>query len=1000
MTPLPSRRTPYPLLAVFLVLATAIAGLAWHDHIAQKDAIARQVGNELLAIADTKVKHIASWRAAKLGEAGAVLGNPLLLAGLERALSGRSSAAERAAISEWLGALRRELRYAGVTLTDPRGRVLLTSGRQFGDAEHLRTLAVETLAKPVVTLTDFHVSNHGAPAHLGLNIPLRLGSGAPAFGALLAGLDPADELYAMLQRWPVPTGSAESLLVRRDGGEVLFLSPLRKGPAAAAAFRIPVGQEAVAAVRAVTGQEGAFEAVDYRGDRIFAAALAVPGTNWRLIAKIDAEEVLAPVRTRARMMGALALSLIFAAAFGAFALWRRHELRAYRARYEAELQRRETAERYELERKVMDEELRRAMAALQASESRLRAAFEQAAVGMNEVSLDGRFLRVNQRFCDITGYSQEELLELTLVDVTHPDDRAADGRHIAAMIAGDLAGSRWEKRYIRKDGGVIRVAVTASALRDSAGAPLYMSGVVEDITARVLAQEALRHSEERFRELVERLPDGILVVTDFEASYLNPAGARLFGAESPAELLGLSVIDRVAPEHREGGRERLTQVFAGTAVGAVERNFQRLDGGTFPVEVSATPVMYDGRPSALVFFRDLTERRLAEEERVRLEQRLRQAQKMESVGRLAGGVAHDFNNHLTVINGYCDMLLDALGPDDPLREELGEIRAAGDRAAGLTQQLLAFSRKQVVEPRAVVLNDVVQEFCRMVRRLIGDDIEVITDLEPALGAVLADRGQMHQVLMNLAVNARDAMPDGGQIVIATANAALGEPVEVAEAHTGPYVVLTLSDTGVGMSAEVLQKIFEPFYTTKPLGVGTGLGLATVYGIVEQAGGFVRVSSGPGRGTTFRIYLPRIPGDAPARTEQPAAREHLSGAETVLVVEDQAEVRKLATGILKKNGYRVLEASSGPEALQLARDFGPDIHLLLTDVVMPGMTGRELAQELEQRRPGIHVLYMSGYSGDVLARDGVVAYLPKPFAPAKLAGKVREVLGAGGPPSRP
>jgi PAS domain S-box-containing protein len=991
MTPLPSRRTPYPLVALFLVLATAIAALAYRYYVAQKEAVAREVRKQLVAIADTKVKHIAAWRAAKVGEARVILGNPILLEALARLLSGRSSATETAQLGEWADSLARELRYAGITFTDASGNLILTRGRTFGGAAHLRGLAVATVHAADIAFTDFHVDGRGAPIHLGLNIPLRSRPGAPAFGALLAGLDPADELYPLLQRWPSASATAESLLVRRDGEDVVFLSPLRKRPHELTALHLAVARTNVVAVKAVNGTVGAFEADDYAGDRVFAAVTEVPGAGWRLIAKIDAEEVLAPLGGESRLMGAFAISLILGAGAIVFALWRRNEVRSYRARYESELQRREAAERYEAERKTMNEELSRVVQALQASESRLRAAFEQAAVGMNEVSLEGRFLRSNQRFCEITGYSADELLRFTFTDLTHPEDRAADREHVGHVLAGEAVSRRWQKRYIHKDGATIWAAVTASLLRNPAGEPLYMLGVVEDITAAVAAQEQLRHTEERFRQVVETAPEGIVVVTHGVTRYLNPAAATMFGSSSASELIGEAALDRMHPDSRQAAGESLAAVAAGQPAPTAEHQYLRLSGEAFPVEVSATPIVYDGQPSALVFFRDLTDRRRAEEERARLEQRLLQAQKMETVGRLAGGVAHDFNNHLTVNNGYCDMLLDALGPDDPLRDELSEIRAAGDRAAALTQQLLAFSRKQVLEPRPLVLNEVVEEYCRMVRRLIGDDIKVVTDLDPALGAVLADRGQMHQVLMNLALNARDAMPNGGTISISTGHDQIADPGPGAGAKAGSYVVLTVTDDGVGMSPEIVQKIFEPFFTTKPMGIGTGLGLATVYGIVEQAGGFLRVSSEVGIGTSFRIYLPRISEGPEAAAPVSGPHQSVTGGETVLVVEDQSDVRKLATGILRKQGYRVIEASSGQEALDAARAFPSAIDLLLTDVVMPGMTGRELARLLERERPGIHVLYMSGYSGDVLARDGVVAYLPKPFAPLELAVKVREVL---------
>jgi nitrogen-specific signal transduction histidine kinase len=394
---------------------------------------------------------------------------------------------------------------------------------------------------------------------------------------------------------------------------------------------------------------------------------------------------------------------------------------------------------------------------------------------------------------------------------------------------------------------------------------------------------------------------------------------------------------------------------------------------------------------------DITGQKRAEDERRNLERQLLQAQKMESVGRLAGGVAHDFNNHLTVINGYCAMLLDEMGPADPLREPVDEILLAGQRAAALTRQLLAFSRKQVAEPRVISLNDVVAEARKMLSRLIGDDVEIITHLDAGLGSVVADSSQMNQVLMNLAINARDAMPDGGRIIMETMNTDLdaGYAAQHAGVEAGPYVLLSITDTGAGMTQEVVQHIFEPFFTTKDVGAGTGLGLSTVYGIVKQAGGWIWVYSEPGKGSTFKVYLPRA-GGAPEPLPAPvSAAETLRGTETVLVVEDQPEVRKLTLAMLESQGYRLLEAASGSEALSLCERYPEPIHLLITDVVMPGMTGRELAMRLLALRPSLKTLYTSGYTANTIAHEGVldpgVAYLPKPFSPAQLAAKVREVL---------
>jgi signal transduction histidine kinase/ActR/RegA family two-component response regulator len=399
----------------------------------------------------------------------------------------------------------------------------------------------------------------------------------------------------------------------------------------------------------------------------------------------------------------------------------------------------------------------------------------------------------------------------------------------------------------------------------------------------------------------------------------------------------------------------------------------------------------DGRLVAIEgIARDITDRRT-------LEEQLQQAQRLEGVGRLAGGVAHDFNNLLTVINGYNQMALDDLPSDHPLRENLAEVRDASERAAALTQQLLAFSRKQLISPTVLNINESVVQIEKMLQRLIGEDVDLRTHLAPDLGNVLADSGQLQQVIMNLAVNSRDAMPGGGSLLIETRNVHVDGTyvTEYAEVRQGPYVMVGVTDSGVGMTREVQAQLFQPFFTTKPQGVGTGLGLATVYGIVKQAGGWIWVYSEVGRGSTFKIYLPII--DQPATPVQAIPKTDVRGTETILVVEDQADVRKLTVKALKKLGYKVHSASRPDEALALAQSFPEPIHLLLTDVVMPGMTGRDLADRMAKLLPGLPILFMSGYTDDAIVQYGVldpgVAYIAKPFTADSLGQKVRETLGA-------
>jgi nitrogen-specific signal transduction histidine kinase/CheY-like chemotaxis protein len=403
---------------------------------------------------------------------------------------------------------------------------------------------------------------------------------------------------------------------------------------------------------------------------------------------------------------------------------------------------------------------------------------------------------------------------------------------------------------------------------------------------------------------------------------------------------------------------------------------------------SVTSIAYRGKRAALGYFMDITERKL-------LEDKLLHAQKMEAVGRLAGGVAHDFNNLLTAIMGYAEMLLGSLRPADPLYRHVQEINDAADRAAALTRQLLAFSRKQILHPKILNLNAVVQDTENMLRRLIGEDIELVARLDPALENIKADPGQIEQILMNLAVNARDAMPQGGKLAFETANVTFSQPhdCKFEIASPGNYVMLAVSDTGIGMDAATQEHLFEPFFTTKEMGKGTGLGLSTVYGIVKQSDGCIEVLSRPGFGTAFKIYFPRMAGAASATL--PPHITSLQGSETILVVEDDEMVRRLITDIFKIHGYPVLSAGNAGEALLLSERHHAPIHLMLTDVVMPNMSGRDLAERLGPLHPKMKVLYMSGYTDDIISYRGILEedmlFIQKPFNPQSLLQKVRQIL---------
>ncbi len=641
---------------------------------------------------------------------------------------------------------------------------------------------------------------------------------------------------------------------------------------------------------------------------------------------------------------------------------------------------------------------------LRRSESRYRLLFERNVDGIVMVDPEShRIVLANTASCAMLGFTLEELLERKLPDLHAPEEWKRLRERYSESLANESRVTG-ECTVRARSGEERHVHIWATRLTVEGQDVLMVN--FRDISEQRRAERALRDAETRRGAILDTAIDCIITIDhEGRVTEFNPAAERTFGY-TRSEAVGRELAELIIPAtmraaHRKG-LARYLKSGTGPVIGRrIETTAMRADATEFPVELAIARVPGSEPPTFTGYIRDLTERKETEVALRRSEEQLRQAQKMEAVGVLAGGVAHDFNNLLTVIMMQSELLLRSLPVESPARAKAEEIHTASARGAILTRQLLTFSRNEVLAPEVLDMNVVVSDMEEMLRRLIGEDVEVTCALAPRPAPIRADRGQAEQVVMNLAVNARDAMPGGGRLRVEVGHVRLDEASsrELNAAGPGPYCTLTVEDTGCGMDQETQQRIFEPFFTTKERGKGTGLGLSTVYGIANQAGGSISVRSAPGKGATFTVYFPVV--ESVPEEEEAARLPGMSrGSETILLVEDEPGVRMIGRELLQINGYRVLEAEDGVQALEVAARFPGPIHLLVTDVVMPRMGGRDLAQRMLVQRPGTRILFVSGFTDDMVVRHGVLdegmAFLQKPFSLESLSQKVREVLDGSAP----
>jgi PAS domain S-box-containing protein len=833
----------------------------------------------------------------------------------------------------------------------------------------------EAFAGGEAALSDFYRCPNG---HVRLDTvaPILDSQGRP-LAAVVLRINAEDLLYPLIQSWPTPSRSAETLLVCVEGEDVLYLNELRHQPGTALSLRLPLTRTDLPAVQAALGKQGRFEGKDYRGVRVLADLRPIPQSPWFVVAKVDAAEILAEAHYRAGVIVFfVVLFILLAAALTAYG-YRQRQAGLYRELYQAERQQQEAQEEF-------------------------RTTLYSIGDAVITTDAAGQVRQMNPEAERLTGWPEAEARGRPLDEVFHilnEESRATVENPVRRVLReGIVVGLANHSLLIARDGVERPIADSGAPIRDEGGAITGVVLVFRDQSEERAAQKALRESEERFSTVFSASPIGISITRIANGQFIdvNDAFLSMFGY-TREEVIGHTSLElRVYADPED--RDRFVGLLRKEGrVHDVETKFRRKSGEIGDLLVSAELIELAGEQYMLALMHDITERKQAEEEHQKLEAQLRQAQKMEAVGRLAGGVAHDFNNMLGVILGYADMALSRLNPADPLYQDLQEIAGAARRSADLTRQLLAFSRRQTIAPQVLDLNVQMKGMERLLRRIIGEDIALEFALALDLWPVRLDPSQVDQVVANLAVNSRDAMPDGGKLTVETGNMTFDEAYRQTHPWVlpGDYALLTVSDNGCGMDKEALEHVFEPFFTAKAEGKGTGLGLATVYGIVKQNNGFTDIYSEPGQGTTVKIYFPRHRGEAQARPVAAPELAPVGGQETILLVEDEDQLRRLARTLLERLGYRVLEAASPGEALILCEKHEGEIRLLLTDVVMPNMSGKELAERISAIKPGLKTLFMSGYTADAIAQRGVleegIHFLQKPFPLDALAKKVREAL---------
>src|SRR6266545_3576293 len=1028
-------RLPWAYLAVFLLGMAVISTFIWYQIESERQVVLANWQARVTAIAEGRARLVSDWFYARRADADVLAASPAVRALM---LDAGKAADLRGQLVHQLDRVAQAYGYAGIALMDTAGRTL---ARSTGASELDRDGSETALAAVRNRAMRVDLVGETAKKLLVMSVPIfgdGSGQNRPVVGIVALMMDPGMRLFPLLSDETVPTRTGETLLFRVESPKPRYISPLKGQSAGWSAVDRSLEDLKPLAKRAAEGHETFGEMFDYRATPVFATTRWIAPADWGLVLKVDREEALADFYQAGKLAGLAGAFLTLALAGVLISLWRQ-------------------SQRAALLRDQIKQE--RAIFNLQGYAEKIVASVPS---GLLLLSADLRVLSANRSFLESFFLRRDEVVGRDLEDIIRADGLVRRAREV--MQSGIAQPDILLDFHLlhRQEMRPVRVTMTGIRIEEQEEARLLL--IIQDLTEEERLHSARKQSEQRFQDLVQGL-DAIVWEADaatLRFSFVSQRAQTVFGFPANRWLEQPNwFADRVHPEDRAKVMAKCRAALARGEDHELEYRALTATGDVVWLRdiVHVVPDAPGNAGQLRGLTVDLTDLKRADEALRASEDQLRQAQKMDAVGKLAGGIAHDFNNLLMVIRGDSDLILRRLPATHPMRKNAEGIREAADQAATLTRQLLAFSRKQVLAPKVLDLNGIIAGMQTMLQRLIGETINLVVVPDPALGRAKADPGQIEQVFMNLAVNARDAMPDGGRLMIRTTNVRADEtpaPPGGGTAAPGPHVMLEVSDTGTGMDAATQAHLFEPFFTTKEPGKGTGLGLSTVYGIVEQSGGSITVDTEVGRGTTFRIYLPRVeaptqqrdvptalPAARPIRAQAPAAAAPPPApavaapapapvfvappppvpapaarasagpvydaqsipvppsdapptrAETILFVEDALRVRAVVREILEMHGYDVLEARHGAEALEISERHQGPIHVMVTDVVMPQMSGRELAQRLAPVRPGMRVLYMSGYTDDAIVRHGVLgagmAFLSKPFTPDALALKVREVL---------